>query len=81
MKTGSSAARNKSYLASAANKGINNRGVIIIRLVTATNTALFSPGLDLDTTATSGEAGNNADCAAGLLDPADVGLPLLPSPT
>lgn len=62
MNTGSAAALNKSYLASAANKGMNKSGVIIIRLVTATKTALFSPGLDLDATLTGG------DCPAGLVD-------------
>lgn len=48
MNTGSSAARKRSYFASAARSGMNKSGVTIIRLVTATKTARFSPGRDLD---------------------------------
>ena len=47
-KTGSAAASKKSYFAIKARKGIINKGTIIIRLMTATNTVLFSPGYAAD---------------------------------
>jgi hypothetical protein len=47
-KTGSAAASKKSYFAIKAKKGIINNGTIIIRLMTATKTVLFSPGYAAD---------------------------------
>lgn len=47
-KTGSAAASKKSYFAIKARKGIINNGTMIIRLMTATNTVLFSPGYAAD---------------------------------
>lgn len=44
MKTGSSAASNRSYLAIKAIKGSMRSGTMIMRLIIATNTVLFSPG-------------------------------------
>jgi hypothetical protein len=44
MNTGSSAASNRSYFASSATPGKRINGVMIIRLMTATKTARFSPG-------------------------------------
>jgi hypothetical protein len=73
MNTGSSAARKRSYFASAARSGMKRSGVMIIRLVTATNTARFSPGRDLEG-ATAGTI-----VPAGLLDFRDGSLG--PSPT
>lgn len=65
INTGSSAALNRSYFARAAKRGMNRSGVTIIRLVTATNTALFSPGRDFEG-ATAGTGATDEE--AGLLD-------------
>ncbi len=48
MNTGSSAASNQSSTAIQARNGRSRAGTMIIRLTTATNTALFSPGWVVD---------------------------------
>jgi hypothetical protein len=64
-KTGSAAASKISYFAMAATNGIMSNGTIIIRLMTATNTVLFSPGYAAALGSTEVDAPLSFDAGAG----------------